>query len=187
MEKLNKTELVIKFMGIKSSFVGLKTETAQSTLNKGRGKNSMVESLGINPDEIVKHTKLVALIGTNVTYQDMVNNRLAKENADSQLNVTFESADLPFGEWVNGAEKLLIKNGDKLYLRVYCVANNKPTVEHIYNGSSINLMESKFDSYRKPDKKDGENQGLEKPIVVRTYGLDSIKEITIGGMTYEIV
>lgn len=187
MKKLNKTELVIKLMGIKSSFVGLTTETAQSTLNKGRGKNAMSEKIGVDPDQIVKHTKLVALLGTNVTYQDMVNNRLAKENADSQINITFESAELPFGEWVTGAEKLLIKNGEKFYLRVYCVANNVPKVEHTYMGKAINLLESRFDDYRKPEKKDGENQGLEKPIVVRTYGLDSIKEITIGGETYEII
>lgn len=105
METLNHTELALKLSTIKSSFVGLKTETSQSALNKGRGKSAMVESIGINPDNITKLTSLVGLCGTGVTYQDMVNNRLAKENAGSQISVTFEASDLPWGEWVKGAEK----------------------------------------------------------------------------------
>ena len=98
METLNHAELAIKLSTVKSSFVGLKTETAQSALNKGRGKSAMVESIGVNPDEIKKHTSLVGLCGTGVTYQDMVNNRLAKENAGSQISVTFEASELPCGE-----------------------------------------------------------------------------------------
>jgi len=187
MNKLNHTELALKLMTVKSSFVSLKTETSQSSLNKGRGKSAMVESIGINPDEIKKNTSFVGLIGTGVTYEDMVNNRLAKENKDSQISVTFESSELPWGEWVKGAEKLLLKHNGKLYLRVYCVANNVPTVSHIYEGKEINLKDSKFDAWRKAEKVDGENQGLENPIVVRSYGFDSIREIKIGGETFEIV
>ena len=187
METLNHAELAIKLSSVKSSFVGLKTETAQSSLNKGRGKNAMVESIGIDPDAIKKNTALVGLCGTNVTYQDMVNNRLAKENAGSQINVTFEASELPWGEWVKGAEKCLLKHNGKFYLRVYCVANNVPKVEHTYMGESIDLKASKFDPWRKAEKVDGENQGLENPIVVRSYGFESIKEITIGGETFMVV
>lgn len=187
MTTLNHTELALKLSNVKSSFIGLKTETAQSSLNKGRGKNTMVESIGINPDNIKKLTSLVGLCGTNVTYQDMVNNRLAKENVGSQISVTFEASELPWGEWVNGAEKCLLKHNDKLYLRVYCVANNKPKVSHIYEGVEIDVKDSKFEPWKKAEKVDGENQGLDNPIVVRTYGFDSIKEITIGGETFKVV
>jgi hypothetical protein len=187
MNTLNHTELALKLSTVKSSFIGLKTETAQSSLNKGRGSSAMIESIKINPDEIKKHTSLVGLCGTNVTYQDMVNNRLAKENADSQITVTFESSELPWGEWVAGAEKCLLKHKGNLYLRLYCVANNKPKVTHIYEGAEINLDDSKFNPWKKAEKSEGENQGLEKPIVVRTYAFESIKEITIGGETFKIV
>jgi hypothetical protein len=187
MNTLNHTELALKLSNVKSSFIGLKTETAQSSLNKGRGKNTMVESIGINPDEIKKLTSLVGLVGTGVTYQDMVNNRLAKENADSQISVTFEASELPWGEWVKGAEKCLLKHNGKFYLRVYCVSNNKPKVSHIYEGAEIDIKDSKFEPWKKAEKSEGENQGLENPIVVRTYGFESIKEITLGGETFQVV
>ena len=148
METLNHAELAIKLSTVKSSFVGLKTETAQSSLNKGRGKSAMVESIGVNPDNIKKLTALVGLCGTGVTYQDMVNNRLAKENANSQISVTFEASDLPWGEWVKGAEKCLLKHNGKFYLRVYCVANNSPKVSHIYEGNEIDIKEAKFNPWR---------------------------------------
>lgn len=187
METLNHAELAIKLSTVKSSFVGLKTETAQSSLNKGRGKSAMVESIGVNPDNIKKLTALVGLCGTGVTYQDMVNNRLVKENAGSQISVTFEASDLPWGEWVKGAEKCLLKHNGKFYLRVYCVSNNHPKVSHIYEGKEIDLKDDKFNPWRKAEKVDGENQGLDNPIVVRTYGFESIKEITLGGETFKVV
>jgi len=184
--KINHTELALKLSLLKSSFVGLTTETKQSALNKGKGASSMLESISINPDEIKKHTKLVGLIGTGVTYETMVENRLVKEGTPKDEQ-TFEAGKLPWGAWVIGAEKLLLKHKGSFYLRVYCVANNVPQVEYKLNGSSIDIKDSKFDQWRAAEKVEGDKQGLEKPIVVRSYGFDSIKEITLNGETYEVI
>lgn len=190
MKKLNHTELALKLFGIKSSFIGLKTETKQNKLNKGgqKGLKPMVESLNIDPDRVVKHSKLTVLVGPE--YEKMVNNRLEKENADSQISVTFEAGSLPKGrEWVKGAEKVILKNTEtgELYLRTYPVANNVPTVSYVFEGAEIDIHDPKFAPYKKPDSKVGSNQGLEKVIPVNDYKFSSIKEITLGGETFEIV
>ena len=185
--KLNHMELAIKLLEIKgASFVSLNTNTAQTTLNKGRGASSMEATLGINPDDIRKLTKLVGLVGMGVTYETMVNNRLVKEGTP-RVDADFEAGSLPWGEWVAGGEKMLLKHKGNFYLRVYCVSANAPKVEHIHKGVTIDLKDPKFDAFRKPEKAEGENQGLEKPIVVRSYGFDSIREITLDGEIFEIV
>ncbi len=185
--KLNHTELVIKLLTIKgASFVGITANTAQTSLNKGRGANSMIEKLNIDPDEIRKHTKLVGLIGQGVSYESMVNHRLVKEGTPKE-DADFEAGSLLWGEWVIGGEKVLLKHKGQFYLRVYCVSANRPEVEYSYKGERIDLKDPKFDAFRKPEKEEGANQGLEKPIVVRSYGFDSIKEIKIDGETFEIV
>jgi len=55
-----------------ATFVSVRAETPQSTLNKGSGESAMVETIGVNPDEIVKHADVVFLIsGGTVTYWKM--------------------------------------------------------------------------------------------------------------------
>ena len=187
MLTINHATLATKLNTINgATLVSFKSETAQSSLNKGRGANAMVESIGINPDNIVKHTALVGLVGKGVTYEKMVEHRLVKEGTPKDEAV-FEAGSLPWGEWVKGSEKLLITHKGGLYLRVYCVSANVPKVEHFLEGASIDLKDDKFNPWRKAEKSEGENQGLEKPIVVRTYGFGSIKEITLDGETFQVV
>ena len=187
--KLNHTELknliLDKLNG--NTFVSMRTITTQTTLNKGRGASAMVETIHINPDNIKKHTDIVGLAG-QVTFEALVNNRLVKEadlkGKESQL--TFKVGERKWGTHVDN-HPALVEYKDSFYLVLYCVANNKPKVKHFYEGADIDLKDSKFDSYRKPPKKEGENQGTENPIVVRDYKFDNIKEITILGNTYEVV
>src|SRR5210317_631852 len=104
MEKITHTQLedliLDKLNG--ASFVSLRSETKQTTLNKGRGANAMVEAIGVNPDSIVKHTDLVSLIsGGKVGYQDFVNNRLLKEavaKGKDKAQLTFEAGERKWGE-----------------------------------------------------------------------------------------
>lgn len=37
-----------------------------------------------------------------------------------------------------------------------------------------------------PEKKEGARQGLDKPVVHRRYSVDSIRQISLGGVVYEI-
>lgn len=187
MTTLNHMELAIKLLAIKgASFVSINANTAQTTLNKGRGANAMTEKLGIDPDEIRKLTQIVGLVGCGVNYESMVNNRMVKEGTP-RSDADFEAGSLPWGEWVTGGEKMLLKHKGNFYLRVYCVSANAPKVEHEYKGAPIDLKDPKFDAFRKPEKVEGENQGLEKPIVVRSYGFESIKSIKIDGEIFDII
>lgn len=195
MKTLTHTELenliVSKLAG--ASFVSMRTETKQTTLNKGRGANAMVETIQVDPEKIVKKTDIVALIsGGAVGYEDFVNNRILKEakaKGKEKAQITFEAEGHKWGKLLHDGCNAILTHKFKggRYLVAYCVANNKPKVEHTYEGQPINLTEARFDSYRKAPRKDGENQGTENPIVIRDYKFESIKEITIFGETYEVI
>lgn len=192
MKELTHTELenlvLDKLKG--ATFVSLRTETTQTSLNKGSGVNAMIETINVAPDKIRKHTDFVGLIaGGTISYEDFVNNRLLKEAKDKgkdKAQLTFESGSRKWGEHYKDSPALVHHKGAK-YLVVFCVANNEPKVKHLYEGSVIDLTEARFDRYRKPAHKEGENQGTKSPIVVRDYKFDNIKEITIFKETYKVI
>jgi len=194
MEEITHSQLRNKILNELTgvTFISLRAITKQSALNKGgtNGTPSLFESLSINPDTIKKHANIVGLIsGGAVAYQDFVNNKLDKEAKNAgkpKSQLTFEAGVRKWGTKVNGSNALVEHKGNN-YLVLYCMANNKPIVEHRYNGKILDLHESRFDTWRKPEKKEGANQGTDKPIVVRDYRFDSIKEITINKTTYKVV
>ena len=172
-------------------FVSAKTETVQNKLNKGKGETSMLNLIGINPDEIIKHTELVfAISGGAVSYQDFVQNRLIKEaKAEGETAVTFDAAAHQWGKLLHNDCNAILTHREKggRYLIAYCVANNVPRVSYSYQGKSIDIEDSRFDSFRKPEKVEGARQGTEKPIVYRQYDFNSLREITVFGETYAVV
>jgi len=172
------------------SFVSMRTETTQTTLNKGAGVNAMIETIDVNPANIIKHTDLVGLIaGGTVSYEDFVNNRLLKEAKSAgkpKAQLTFESTKRTWGEHYKDSPALITHKGE-MFLVFYCVANNEPKVQHKYEGDIIDLTEARFDRYRKPARKEGANQGTESPIMVRDYKFKNIKEITIFKDTFKVV
>lgn len=187
MQTITHTELAIRMASIKSSFIGIKALTKQNKLNKGRGANSMASKLGINPDEIQKEFQGVVYCGSD--YETLVNNRLKKENAGSQITVTFEAGEMSGVEWIKGAEGKVLRNGKgELQLRTYPdLSNNKPKVSYVHNGKEIDLKDPKFDEYRKPVYEQGANQGLENTIKPRNYGFNSLVEITLDGETFKVI
>jgi len=172
-------------------FVSAKTETAQNVLNKGRGETSMFSLLGIDPDSIVKHTNLVfAISGGAVGYQDFVQNRLVKEaKAEGETAVKFEAAEHKWGKLLHNDCNAILTHKEKggRYLVAYCVANNRPKVSYTYEGNPIDLTDSRFDSFRKPEKVEGARQGAENPIIIRDYSFNSLREITVFGETYAVM
>jgi hypothetical protein len=187
MEKITHTELAIKMANVKSTFIGIKALTKQNKLNKGRGANAMSTKLGIDPENIKKEFQGTVYCGCD--YETLVNNRLKKENAGSQVTVTFEAGEMSGVEWIKGAEGKVLRNGKgELQLRTYPdLSNNVPKVSYLLEGAPINIKEARFDEYRKPDRDEGTNQGLEKAIKPRNYGFDSLREITLDGVTYEVI
>jgi hypothetical protein len=174
-----------------ATIISLITETKQNKLNKGRGENAMVEAINVDPDNIVKHTKIVAMISNigKVGFQELVNNRLLKEavlKGKDKAQLTFEAGKRKWGEHINGSPALVGYKGSR-YLVLFCVANNKPIVNYKYKGKTIDLMEARFDPYRKPERKEGQNQGTENEIIVRDYKFESIKQINMFKKHYKII
>ena len=172
-------------------FVSAKTETKQNKLNKGKGETSMLNLIGIDPDNILKHTELVfAISGGSVSYQDFVQNRLIKEaKAEGETAVKFDAAAHKWGKLLHSDCNAILTHREKggRYLVAYCVANNVPRVSYSYQGQPIDIEEGRFDAWRKAEREEGARQGTENPIVIRDYSFNSLREITVFGETYSVV
>jgi len=175
------------------TYVSLFMDTEQDIFNKG-GRNApvMKDAIGFDLDKLRKITILVGLLsGTKVGYQDFVNNRLDKEAvADGKegAQLEFTAGPRPWGEHVKNADgslnNALVTHKGEFYLNFFCLANNEPTVLWVYDGNLVDISGSRFDLWRKPPKKDGQNQGPKSPIVVRTPKFSSIRAISMYGKTY---
>jgi len=175
-------------------FISIRAKTHQNDLNKGRGRNAMVETINVNPDLIYKLSHRVAAItgyGT-VSYKDFVKNRILKESDVKDINeiVTFEPKEHRWGKLLHKDFKAILthpKNGGR-YLILYLVANNEDIAEYIYKGKPIDLTEARFDPYRKPAEEEGSTtQGTKKKIKVRDFDFHNLKKITMDGVTYKVV
>jgi hypothetical protein len=60
----------------------------------------------------------------------------------------------------------------------------KPKVEYIFEGNTIEKM--LFESYMSKVS-ESKKQQQERKVIVNTYGIDSIKQISFGKEQYEIV
>ena len=173
------------------SWASARTETVQDKLNKGKGETSMFSLLGIDPDNIVKHTDITfAISGGAVSYEMMVNNRLVKEAAaNDETAVKFEAAGHAWGKLLHNGCNAMLTHREKggRYLIAYCVANTTPKVRYTYEGQAIDIDDPRFDAWRKPKKVEGARQGTENPIVIRTYSFSSLREITLFCETYSVV
>ncbi len=187
MKQLNETEALELLKARPSTFVSFQMETKQTCFNKGRDtkanpKASMLSALNIDPDKIVKHTTLIGLVGTKVSYQSLVENRLAKESDMKGIDTPdFESKGRKWGERIDGVE---VVHKDEKYITIYFVANNVPRVNYTYEGKDIDISDAKFDPFRKPETEEGVLQGLDNPIVPRDYKLSSVSAMTVSGETF---
>lgn len=196
---------------VKCGIVAIEAITTPSDLlNKTNGKRKADEKVlckdatGLDPADIRKHTNATIFVGTDVSYEKLVNNRLAKEILGKNAEMTageakekadFESKGLPFGEMVDGTHIVHTpKDADEMkhYLRAYFVTANKPITKLYLNGGADlpDLNDPKFAPFKPKEKEEGARQteaGVEKVIVVRTYLWDNIIGFTLNGTTYTIV
>ena len=70
----------------------------------------------------------------------------------------------------------------RYYLEVF--VNKSIEHEYRFNGAVIDgdVLHPFF-----PKRKEGERQGLEKPIIVRDYSIGNIVQVTMDGTTYDVV
>lgn len=213
-----------------------------SVFNKTNGKRKANEKvlmenavdIGYSAEDVVSETNNTFLIGSN--YQKLQNNRIksainkilvavqlaggndvaelllggVKEKAED--GTAFESQSLPWGEWVEGWEGILIRHEvdgeERFYLRVYNETNGKgTTVYKDPNGEEIDTTDKKFADFLKaPRKKSGKvnelkealskildvdnpeiKESLEKmkPIRPENLNLDNIKSLRINKQSFE--
>jgi hypothetical protein len=169
MTQITQTQLETLLMGVeKSTFVHLVTETIVK-MNKRN-----------NPffDKVIKRSSCNFLIGND--YEKRVNSNISKEGGESN----FESGELSGKEHIT---KCVLKDkttGLKRYLMVERFKEVKPKVEFIFEGNSID--KTLFESYM-GKVSENKSQPQEKKVIVNTYLLEKIKEITLNGEKYKIV
>lgn len=186
MATINRATALQVLKSRNSSFVSFRTITEQTTFNKGRGEKSMLAVTGIDPTKIVKITSLTALCGKAVDYETLVQNRELK-SVEGLKKPTFEAEARKWGTRIDGVE---VQHNGKQYVTLHCVANNKPKVEHLYEGKPFDINDSKFDQWRK-EKEEGARQmasGVSEHnvVVYRDYSLDSIQAFTVDKEVYQI-
>ena len=188
MKQVTQIEAIALIESKSSTFMNITYTTSQDKLNKGRGKGkTMVEILGIDPDMIRKTTIANVLVGTKISYQSLVENRIAKEadlkGIESQ---DFESAGRTWGVRRSGA---IVEHKGEYYLTAYFVSANLSKVSYDYEGNTIDLNDAKFDQFRKAEKVEGNRQidaGIDRVVVPRDINIANIVKFTLGGETYEI-
>lgn len=190
--------------------------------------------LGYSPEEVTSENKNTYLVGSN--YQKLQNNRIKKAAKEiltavqlsggndvaemilsgildkAKEGTAFESKGLPWGEWVEGFEGILIRHEkegeEKFYLRVYNETNGKGTSTFYTPSAEILDINSKeCQVFRKAEKKksgkvnelkealgkilDLNNPEIKealqklKPINPETQGIEKFVSITLDGKTFK--
>lgn len=186
MKAITKSQ-AIELLSVPSSFVSFVMETIECPLNKGGKANTLLSQGGIDADKVRKHTTLVALCGTKVDYEKLVQNRLIRESDKKNVEAPdFTAESRKWGVRKNG---LVVEHNGEIYITLHCVANSKPEVYYTYEGKEFNPKDPKFSPWFKPTKEEGSRQvdaGIEKVVVYRDYKLSSVRSFKIGGEIYVI-
>jgi hypothetical protein len=126
--------------------------------------------------DLVKESTVNGVI--NFNYQNSVNLQLKRENK----NFTFVSKERKWGEHIPGTPFIKhTKDGnEKYYIQIKVEKTNTPT--YFLNGNIINESEAEKHLYKNITF----NQGTDKPIIVRNYELNKIKQISINNEIYNI-
>lgn len=165
--KINKVELLQLLMNVeKSTFVNLVTET-KVRMNKTN-----------NPyfDKVVKRNKCTYLIGND--YEKRVNNNMEKEG----LERTFEVGELKGKKHVSKCVCVDTKTESVHYLMVERFDEVKPQkTEYTFEGNSIDKQ--LFESYM-VKVSESKKQEQDRKVMVNTFLVDSIKEISLEGTHY---
>lgn len=108
------------------------------------------------------------------SYVRSVNIRRRREN----LPPNFQSQALPWGEWdVDFPHSPFIRKDGNLYLRVHV----ERIVEVHFCTHTGEIIPAQRLALLQRHRNKHKNQGLQNPVLIRTYGIDAIRRISIGG------
>ena len=106
-------------------------------------------------------------------YDAMVRRRLEAEGKDPD---SFELGPRAWGQRIVGTP--FVEHNGKHYLEV--IVMNPGSIKYLLDGNSV----SKEDIEGLPDRKEGDQAGLENKVVIRTFALDSIIELRAAGQVW---
>ena len=146
-----------------ATFITFKAET-KVKLNKS------------NPyfDRVTKQSEVNAQL--NFNYENAVNNRRANEGKERD----FQTKGLKWGGKAHNNS--VVENNGKLYLQVRVLKS----LESIYQVDGKNISKDEATKIIPERKSYAAGQGVESEVIVRTYGIASIKEVTMNGIKYLI-
>lgn len=163
--KIDRNELLTLLSNVeKSTFVNLVTET-KLRMNKRN-----------NPyyDKVIKKSKCNFLIGND--YETRVQGNESKEG----LTPDFVSMENKVGNHISKCV-LFNEKTQSHYLMVERFDEIKPKVEYIFEGNQIDKM--LFNDYM-VKVSESSRQEQERKVMVLSYKLDSIKELSLNGQKY---
>lgn len=183
MKSISKSDLV-KLLGATSVNEVIIIQRGECKMNKTNNPFYHKEGRSWVADyDVEKESRSVYDFGGS--YEDRVNEALVADGS----NGTFKAGALAWGEWeVQGR---VIRNGEKLYVRVYVKNDSKPDVSYFVNGKAATKEQIAIIRDFTPEKKASSKQleeGLaeEKQIIPNNVDFDKIVSIEIDGIEYTI-
>lgn len=167
----------------KHQFVGIKSCTIPKLNKTGRVTHQSIQGkLGIDPANIVKLSSFVA--GAGFSYLDGIRNKLLAEGKAPESYIEGTSWHVPYGETKT------IKQHPKtqeLYAYLFCsYANNPPESRFVDKSTGKEVSKDDLAEFLPPER-EPTNQGVDDPVIVRTFKLSSIKELSAAGEVYTVV
>lgn len=182
--KISKAELIEKLLGKR----GAEMVTIVSETDVKMNKTVVDDATGSRvPNPFYGACKIARFNGTlNPDYEMSVNRQRGRED----LPMDFEAEAPKWGQRIVREDGTLTpvvvhtpkdSTEQKHYIVVH--PNRSFEREYIKDGSVLDT-----ESVEKviPEKNEGARQGVEKKIIHRRYSVDSIRQISLGGIVYEI-
>ena len=134
---------------------------------------------------ILKTVRAVGWVGAK--YENAVNREGVRQGVDAE----FVAAPLPWGDWL--VKNKVITHKGEFYLRTQSTPGGRKRQAAkvlAYRGENGQYLSREQVAPFLPKTRESAKQqeaGLEETIFVRTYKLNSIKRIRIGGKTHDLV
>ena len=157
----------------KNIFASVMTVTEPKMVVKDRTTKEPNPYLG----KVKKITHTVLSIGNN--YESAVNNRLTKEGKENDFVAQGITGRVHISDMILES----VKDPNQHYLEVFAMTNTPPKVEYRMDDGTIVPIE-KIKPFL-PVVKENEGQGLDNPVKVLSYKLESIVEVKIGDYKFD--
>ena len=127
-----------------------------------------------------KITEIACIISHR--YENAVNNQREREGGERD----FEVKPRKWGVHYKDSRAIIEHNG-KFYLSAMPNPNNTPKVRFVKDGAEVakSLLEQFLPASR--TKETAESQGVDRAVLHRDYAFSSIRKITIGGETWDVI